>query len=508
MDEPRPRPRPPRPGRGPAGAVPPVRGPVMVDATLGLGGHTEAVLTRCELARVIGIDRDPAALDAGRASGWPASATASPACTRSTTSCPTSSTSWASTRVDAVLFDLGVSSMQLDVRERGFAYAEDAPLDMRMDGTTGPTAADVLNTYSAEELTRVLREYGEERFASKIAARRGPAARAGAVHDLGPPGRAAYAEIPAPGAAYRRPPRQAHLPGAAHGGQRRARRAAPGGPGRDRRHPGRRPRGRRVLPLARGPAGQAGVHRGHPLPRPARPAGGAGGAPSRPSASSPAAPSRPTPTRSPPTPAPPRSGCARSNAPRTEQRHEHSSPPAPRAAPAARRGRRRPGPAHRRAPAPGPRRPDAVRHPGQPGAARRCRRAALLQHPDAAGVVRRHLAGDPVRQPRRPRADPPRRARRSCATRRTSPPQAPGGRHGRAADACTLRLAAGTTDSGCTPATGPTPRRCWPRGRRSRRCSTPTRSSSPCAPPGPAAPGPARPPRWQGQQGQHDTARR
>ena len=62
------------------------------------------------------------------------------------------------------------SSMQLDLRERGFAYAEDAPLDMRMDPTTGPTAADVLNTYAADELARVLREYGEERFARKIAA--------------------------------------------------------------------------------------------------------------------------------------------------------------------------------------------------------------------------------------------------------------------------------------------------------------------------------------------------
>src|SRR6476620_6208934 len=72
-------------------------------------------------------------------------------------------------RVDAVLFDLGVSSMQLDVRERGFAYAEDAPLDMRMDKTTGRTAADVLNTYSAADLTRVLREYGEEKFARTIA---------------------------------------------------------------------------------------------------------------------------------------------------------------------------------------------------------------------------------------------------------------------------------------------------------------------------------------------------
>ena len=100
--------------------------------------------------------------------------------------------------VDAVLFDLGVSSMQLDVRERGFAYAEDAPLDMRMDGSTGPTAADVLNTYSAKELARVLREYGEERFASKIAAavvrqrEQAPFATSARLVEL------LYAEIPAP----------------------------------------------------------------------------------------------------------------------------------------------------------------------------------------------------------------------------------------------------------------------------------------------------------------------
>jgi 16S rRNA (cytosine1402-N4)-methyltransferase len=71
--------------------------------------------------------------------------------------------------VDGVLFDLGVSSMQLDVRERGFAYAEDAPLDMRMSDTAGRTAADVLNDYPVEELARILREYGEERFARRIA---------------------------------------------------------------------------------------------------------------------------------------------------------------------------------------------------------------------------------------------------------------------------------------------------------------------------------------------------
>ncbi len=71
--------------------------------------------------------------------------------------------------VDGVLFDLGVSSMQLDVAARGFAYAQDAPLDMRMDQSAGPTAGDVVNHYPVAELARVLREYGEERFALRIA---------------------------------------------------------------------------------------------------------------------------------------------------------------------------------------------------------------------------------------------------------------------------------------------------------------------------------------------------
>ena len=75
------------------------------------------------------------------------------------------------TAVDAIAFDIGVSSMQLDEAERGFAYSVDAPLDMRMDATSGITAADVLNTYSVEDLTRVLRDYGDERYARRIAER-------------------------------------------------------------------------------------------------------------------------------------------------------------------------------------------------------------------------------------------------------------------------------------------------------------------------------------------------
>jgi 16S rRNA (cytosine1402-N4)-methyltransferase len=73
-------------------------------------------------------------------------------------------------RVEGVLFDLGVSSLQLDTPARGFSYARDAPLDMRMDPDRGVTAAEVVNGYPPEELTRVLRDYGEERFAARIAA--------------------------------------------------------------------------------------------------------------------------------------------------------------------------------------------------------------------------------------------------------------------------------------------------------------------------------------------------
>ena len=145
-------------------------GAVLVDATLGLGGHTEAVLNRCPEARVIGIDRDPHALERSRER-------LAPFGERVTfvhavyDEVADVLAELGLDHVDGVLFDLGVSSMQLDLRERGFSYAGDAPLDMRMDDSTGPTAADVLNGYPAGELTRILREYGEERFARRIADR-------------------------------------------------------------------------------------------------------------------------------------------------------------------------------------------------------------------------------------------------------------------------------------------------------------------------------------------------
>jgi len=143
-------------------------GAVLVDATLGLGGHSEAVLERCPDAHVVGIDRDRHALErAGhRLEPWADRATLVHAVYDEI---PSVLADLGIREARAVLFDLGVSSMQLDVRERGFAYAEDAPLDMRMDDSTGLTAADVLNTYEAGDLARILRDYGEERFARQIA---------------------------------------------------------------------------------------------------------------------------------------------------------------------------------------------------------------------------------------------------------------------------------------------------------------------------------------------------
>ncbi len=144
-------------------------GAIAVDMTLGLGGHAEALLTACPQAVVVGIDRDPQAL---------ALATARLASygdrfvgVRAVyDELPRVLAERGITQVQAVLFDLGVSSLQLDEADRGFAYRMDAPLDMRMDPQgDGPSAAEVLNTYPVAELERILREYGEERYARRVA---------------------------------------------------------------------------------------------------------------------------------------------------------------------------------------------------------------------------------------------------------------------------------------------------------------------------------------------------
>ena len=148
-------------------AVEAVAAPVVIDMTLGMGGHAEAVLTAWPQVRVIGIDRDPQALAlaAGRLAPFADRFTGVHAVYDDVL---TVAREVAGAPVAGVLADLGVSSLQLDEAERGFAYAQDAPLDMRMDPTTGLTAADVLATYPEADLIRILREFGEERFAQRI----------------------------------------------------------------------------------------------------------------------------------------------------------------------------------------------------------------------------------------------------------------------------------------------------------------------------------------------------
>lgn len=143
-------------------------GAVLVDATLGLGGHTEAALERFPNLRVIGIDRDLDALEHSRVRL--AAYTSRVEFVHAVyDELPEVLADLAIPTVQGILFDLGVSSMQLDNVQRGFSYSQSAPLDMRMNPTVGNTAADVVNTYSHGELARILSTYGEERFASRIA---------------------------------------------------------------------------------------------------------------------------------------------------------------------------------------------------------------------------------------------------------------------------------------------------------------------------------------------------
>ena len=138
-------------------------GAILVDATLGMGGHAEALLERFGEIRLIGLDRDT---DALRIAGERLARfndritlihTVYDAIARHAAG------------ASAILFDLGVSSLQLDEAGRGFAYSKDAPLDMRMDQSGGVTAAEVLATYSEGQLRRIFERYGEEKLSGRYA---------------------------------------------------------------------------------------------------------------------------------------------------------------------------------------------------------------------------------------------------------------------------------------------------------------------------------------------------
>ena len=141
--------------------------PVVVDATLGLGGHSFALLQKFPQLRIVGLDRDQDAISQAqeRLNSFDNRVTIIHAIYDEM---PSVLDSLGLSLVDGILFDLGVSSLQLDQSQRGFSYSHSAPLDMRMDQSQGMTAQDVLNSYSRNDLVRVIREYGEERFATRI----------------------------------------------------------------------------------------------------------------------------------------------------------------------------------------------------------------------------------------------------------------------------------------------------------------------------------------------------
>ena len=141
--------------------------PVVIDATLGLGGHSEALLQKFSHLTVIGIDRDLDALAKANTRLAPFGDRFKSAHAIFDQLSEVIE-SFGIREVNGVLFDLGVSSMQLDEGSRGFSYSHDAPLDMRMDQSRGITASEIINTYQPGELVRILRVYGEEKFATRI----------------------------------------------------------------------------------------------------------------------------------------------------------------------------------------------------------------------------------------------------------------------------------------------------------------------------------------------------
>lgn len=140
---------------------------IYVDGTAGGAGHSAEIAKRLKSGRLIAIDKDPAALNTARErlAAYPATVVGG-----DFSNLAEILDRLKIAAVDGILLDLGVSSHQLDAPERGFSYSQDAPLDMRMTGA-GFSAKDLLNTYSAGDLTRIFRDFGEEKFAYKIAAK-------------------------------------------------------------------------------------------------------------------------------------------------------------------------------------------------------------------------------------------------------------------------------------------------------------------------------------------------
>ena len=252
------------------GALAPRPGETVVDCTFGAGGHSELLVGRLRGdGKLIAIDRDPTV--APYFERMRRSTAAKVRLLHGEFSVVLDQLASNGVQADAILLDLGVSSMQLDRPERGFSYAVDAPLDMRMDPSAELTARDVVNETDEWELADIFRRYGEERYARPDRARDRQAPRQAAVRAHGRPRRDDQAVDSRAGALRRGPSGQARLPGAADRGQRRARLARAGAPRRARdAAPARTPRGD-LVPLARGPDRQAlPARRGARLHLPAR----------------------------------------------------------------------------------------------------------------------------------------------------------------------------------------------------------------------------------------------
>ena len=200
-------------------------GETIVDGTFGAGGHSLLLAARLRGdGKLIAIDRDPTvapffervpARDRRQGAPAPRRVLGRPAAPRARTAC----------KADVILLDLGVSSMQLDRPERGFSYAVDAPLDMRMDPSAPYSARDLVNEGGERELADIFKRYGEERYARQIARAIVRRRSVAAVRAHRRPGRGDQGGDPRAGPVRRGPSREARLPGAAHRGERRARRA-------------------------------------------------------------------------------------------------------------------------------------------------------------------------------------------------------------------------------------------------------------------------------------------